>query len=40
MPAARLGGSSGVAYHGVVQLAEGLLDAGFELARTTAAVLA
>jgi hypothetical protein len=42
MSAARLGGSSGgssgVACHGAVQLAEGLLDAGFELARTLAAV--
>jgi hypothetical protein len=35
--AGRLARSWGVAGHGLVQLAEGLLDAGFEVVRTTGA---
>ena len=37
--AGRLARSSGVACHGLVQLAEGLLDAGVDLVRTMGAVL-
>jgi hypothetical protein len=37
--AGRLARSSGVAGYGLVQLAEGLLDAGFDLARTMGTVL-
>jgi hypothetical protein len=39
MSAGRLARSSGVACHGLVQLAEGLLDAGVDLVRTMGAVL-
>jgi hypothetical protein len=39
MSAGRRARSSGVAGHGLVQLAEGLLDAGFDVARTMRAVL-
>ena len=39
MSAGRLARSSGVACHGLVQLAEGLLDAGVDVARTLGAVL-
>jgi hypothetical protein len=38
MSAGRLARSSGVAGHGLVQSAEGLLDAGIDLVRTTAAL--
>jgi hypothetical protein len=39
MSAGRLARSSGVAGHGLVELAEGLLDAGVDLIRTMGAVL-
>ena len=40
MSAGSLARSSGVAGNGLVQLAEGLLNAGFDVARTMRAVLA